>query len=956
MSINERLIHTASDATSGSGNQEEGLILHLDANDVDSYDGTGSVWYDISDHEFTPSINPEEQFNTVLYTGNGSASGQSVTGVGFQPDLVWVKERGATGRHQIQDSVNGDGWLDSSDNFGYAGSQAHIDNRPVETFDSDGFTIPSNYTYNNGNNDTFVAWCFKAGGTAVSNTDGSTTSQVSVNNDLGFSIVKTSSTSGAITFGHGLDSAPEMIINKGLTSTGWSWLVYHKDIGTGKYLRLNDTSSTTTNAGSFSSVTSTTITNNSSNSSSDYINYCFASKRGVSKVGSYTGTGASGNKVYTGFEPAFVMFKNTSSTGNWIMHDNKRDTTNPRAPHLRANTSGAEDSGSNEQVDFNGDGFTLKSGGQNANYSGHTYIYLAFAKSTNETELATTTTGVWSGLQSAVSSITSDSTSTTSAPGINESSTTSSMFNQTNYWSMGDNGTSEASNEIFITLNAAKSIKGYAVYEMYQSNYRYTGTTKLYGSTDNSYWYLLGSTVQTTSVQYNRNETTFSATPEYQYYKLTMSANSRGTYQGAWELEFLVDVDVTPNLHLDAASYSGTGSTWTAEVGSDGTITGATYDEELGDSLHFDGVDDKVDCGASVVKQNDMSVEMWVNFDNVVSTHGIFSNYSTTDGNKGFSIRLTSSGHIQVDGYGTGGVANRLFREFNSGLLAGRWYHIVVIVEAGTATCYVDGESIAQVNDSNYNKHNGTVQYTAATTTRLGLSYEGSQYLDGRLGQVRIYDSILTQENIRQNYNYTKPSYPNGINGTLVGPSWNASGYFDFNGTSDHVTFNYSKWHNNFTVSFWVYFDDLSFGKLFDKTTWYASSHQAFPFSVSANNGTVTASISYGNDYNFDVNVSGSYTTGKWYHILVTAEHGDKLKIWSTAEDGTFNTTPSGEATYTGTVNGSGNNNYTIGRASTVYGGGVGQDSFFDGRISKLKMFDKVLSESEISAQFNEGA
>ena len=118
---------------------------------------------------------------------------------------------------------------------------------------------------------------FKAGGAAVSNTDGSTTSQVSVNNDLGFSIVKTSNTS-AITFGHGLDSAPEMIINKGTSSDGWNWIVYHKDVGTGKYYTLNSSGGATTFSGAFSSVTSTTITNNSSSSSSDYINYCFTSK------------------------------------------------------------------------------------------------------------------------------------------------------------------------------------------------------------------------------------------------------------------------------------------------------------------------------------------------------------------------------------------------------------------------------------------------------------------------------------------------------------------------------------------------------------------------------------------------------------------------------------------------------------------------------------------------------
>ena len=90
MAINERLVHTASAAAGNAG--EEGLILHLDANDVDSFDGDGNVWYDIHDHEYTPTTNVSEHFNTVTYTGSGdTTNGQSITGVGFQPDLVWIK-------------------------------------------------------------------------------------------------------------------------------------------------------------------------------------------------------------------------------------------------------------------------------------------------------------------------------------------------------------------------------------------------------------------------------------------------------------------------------------------------------------------------------------------------------------------------------------------------------------------------------------------------------------------------------------------------------------------------------------------------------------------------------------------------------------------------------------------------------------------------------------------------
>ena len=136
MAINERLVHTTSAAAGGgTGNQEEGLVLHLDANDVDSYDGDGNIWYDIHDHEYTPTTNVSEHFNTVLYTGDGS--NKSITDVGFQPDLVWVKSRGAA-HNVLFDSVRGAGKRlisnlntseDTGDNYGV-----------ISSFDSTGFT------------------------------------------------------------------------------------------------------------------------------------------------------------------------------------------------------------------------------------------------------------------------------------------------------------------------------------------------------------------------------------------------------------------------------------------------------------------------------------------------------------------------------------------------------------------------------------------------------------------------------------------------------------------------------------------------------------------------------------------------------------------------------------------------------------------------------------------------
>lgn len=319
-------------------------------------------------------------FNTVLYNGNGSTN--SITGVGFQPDLVWIKSRDTAYNHRLFDSVRGlstDGILYS--NLTNAAENLPSINDNFVSLDANGFTLGSTSSTNgsNFNGDSFVAWCFNAGGVEETNTEGTTQSTVRANNDLGFSIVKTSGTSGQITFGHGLNTAPEMIINKGITSSGWSWLVYHKDIGTGKYIKLNSTDASITNAGSFSSVTSTTITNNSSNSSSDYINYCFASKPNYSKTGSYVGNGNTTGPIVTlGFEPAFVMIKGVDEITGWTMLDNKRDTSNPNSARLDADDAMAEYSAVG-LMDFNSDGFQLKTSNAGQNANGKTFIYLAFA-------------------------------------------------------------------------------------------------------------------------------------------------------------------------------------------------------------------------------------------------------------------------------------------------------------------------------------------------------------------------------------------------------------------------------------------------------------------------------------------------------------------------------------------------------------------------------------------------
>ena len=221
-------------------------------------------------------------------------------------------------------------------------------------------------------------------GYLTQNTEGTITSTVAANVDAGFSIVQYTA-GGAANVGHGLDSAPELIITKNI-DTSEQWFVYSAAAGLQKFLGLNTNSAVTSNSGTYTSVTNTTFTNNISSTSRTYINYCFVSIPGYSRVGSYIGNGSTtGPVVYVGFEPSWLLRKNaTSSTdAHWSILDNKRNVTtpmNPRFERLLANLSNAENTTDvNHKCDFNSTSFQPLSNHNITNASGQTYIYLAIA-------------------------------------------------------------------------------------------------------------------------------------------------------------------------------------------------------------------------------------------------------------------------------------------------------------------------------------------------------------------------------------------------------------------------------------------------------------------------------------------------------------------------------------------------------------------------------------------------
>jgi hypothetical protein len=320
-----------------------------------------------------------EGFNAVTYRGTGA--NQSISGLGFEPDFVWIKVRNNPNNHRLFDSVRGA----SSDLISNSSGAESITSTRLVSFDTDGFTVGSNAEVN-GNGYSHVGWAWDAGsGSPVSNTDGSITSTVKANPSYGFSISNcTLPSSGNFTIGHGLSQTPDMFIFKRRANTS-GWGVWHTGLSGGTYyILLESTGAQVNDSTVFSASPDSSVLNigsawTSSSGGTDAIAYCFHSVAGYSSIGSFSGSGATGNAVTTGFAPAFVMLKRTDSTSDWTLFDNTRDPyydgTNNR---LWANLSDAESTTAN-YIEFTSTGFTLKAGDGAINASGGTYIYMAFA-------------------------------------------------------------------------------------------------------------------------------------------------------------------------------------------------------------------------------------------------------------------------------------------------------------------------------------------------------------------------------------------------------------------------------------------------------------------------------------------------------------------------------------------------------------------------------------------------
>jgi len=328
---------------------------------------------------YTTIKKPSDYFNTKLYTGTGSSN--AITGVGFQPDWTWIKDRDTASNHMVTDAVRGATKTLYTQNADGESTVAQA----LKSFNTDGFTVGTDGDVN-ANTKNFASWNWKANGAGSANTDGSiNTTYTSVNTTAGFSISSyTGNGSAGATVGHGLGAVPKVIIVKRLNASG-GWIVYNEALGNTKIMELHDTSASQTSSAAWNntSPSSTTFTlgdyTSTNTSGGTYIAYCFAEKTGYSKFGSYVGNGnADGAFIYTGFKPAWLMVKRTDSAASWIICDNKRDIDNPIADGLYANTNEATNSGT--RYDFLSNGIKMRSTYSESNVSSATYIFMAFAE------------------------------------------------------------------------------------------------------------------------------------------------------------------------------------------------------------------------------------------------------------------------------------------------------------------------------------------------------------------------------------------------------------------------------------------------------------------------------------------------------------------------------------------------------------------------------------------------
>ena len=337
-----------------------------------------------------------------LWTANVASptTGQKSIAVGFQPDLVWSKNRSDAESHYWVDSVRGDNsgskWLRSSATAA-EGTDAVGSSTAKYVFSSTGFDIvdtdsTAGEVYYTPTSRTYVGWAWKAGGTAVTNTSGTISSQVSANPTAGFSVVTYTGTGANATVGHGLGVAPNMVITK-RRNLADGWVTFHTSLASAAHiLSLQATGAQVSSATVYNSMTTRNSTvysigtdTSTNTSTATYVAYVFAAVAGYSAFGSYTGNGSTdGPFVYTGFRPRFILIRSTSNLRDWLIYDTVASNpfnTGSDGPLVASSTDVTSYDGTAYTFfDILSTGFKPRNSTTNLNASGETHIYAAFAE------------------------------------------------------------------------------------------------------------------------------------------------------------------------------------------------------------------------------------------------------------------------------------------------------------------------------------------------------------------------------------------------------------------------------------------------------------------------------------------------------------------------------------------------------------------------------------------------
>jgi hypothetical protein len=328
--------------------------------------------------------------DVALFAGNGGTN--TISGLQFAPDFVWVKSRSNAYGHNLHDIIRGNSsYLVSST------TAAEVTAYPnICVFNSDGFTLSADSSANV-NGTTSVGWAWDAGTSTVTNNSGSISSQVRANPTAGFSVITyTGNGTAGATIGHGLGVAPAFFVVKSRSRAGTRWYAYHKYISATPQndfidLSSTDAKGTATTVWNNTSPTSSVITFGTDTSTNDntstFVCYAWTPVVGYSSFGSYVGNGSSdGVFVYTGHKSRWLMIKKSSNAGSWIIWDSVRDTYNYFQYKLAANLSSSENDPATigyayqETLDSCSNGFKLRSTNQFTNTSGETYIFASFAE------------------------------------------------------------------------------------------------------------------------------------------------------------------------------------------------------------------------------------------------------------------------------------------------------------------------------------------------------------------------------------------------------------------------------------------------------------------------------------------------------------------------------------------------------------------------------------------------